>query len=214
MSDANNIKFNLPFRGPGDVYSGYDFDAIQRGYDDYEVKVHGRNSINYGAAAIGGGVGAYSASYNPHNGNSFRVDAKTMKYIIDGVSLPHLGLSRTSNEEIEELESLESELLKWKKQEQLNKFKLLPTHIRQEIVDEAIVNNLVNSQPSDDEFEDITRLRELRGKINPQVLRYSHDNQSTLNSLKLKYEAFINKFTTNELMEAHIEASLEDEIVN
>lgn len=224
MSNPNmnvaNIQYSLPFTGIGSEHGGQDFTARQAGEDSYEVRVNdpfspfgGNMNLTSNGMLIPTGTGA---GYCQH-----MVDAATMRRIIDGEHLPHLGLHRMSDKEKDELKGLEAELNKWKRLEKLRKFKSLPSHIRQAIVDEAILKDLMGDMDEgvdENKFPDYDRVKDLRSKQKPNFLRNAqfrghnvniHDHQHMF-----KYGFILEKFTTDELMEAHAEASLEDEIAD
>ena len=217
MNDYNQ-RYSLPFNGPGTCYEGHDFHARQVERNRYEVmsKRHTYGGLFGGAAPIHS-----LTANNPFTGNAHLVDAGTMRRIIDGEHFPQYDLYRMSKEEVEELKELEKELRVWKKQEELNKYKLLPSHIRQEIVDEALLVDLMgNAEPLNQKFEYWERMQELRHRENEASSYSNHVHAGNYNGpspsggFTLKYGPILNKFKTDELLEAHAEASLEEEIAD
>lgn len=129
---------------------------------------------------------------------------------------PHL----SQQEEIE-LDNLESKLAIYTKNKKLERFKQLPSNIRQEIVDEAIIKDLrfkFTETEAIDDFLDLERLNALR--IRDYSRTYMRGRGIKINPISdhtmqhLKYPFITNIFTVEELMEAHAEASLEDEIAD
>lgn len=195
-----NIAFNLPFTKIGDVFSDSDYFAKQITSDTYEIKIY--NNL---------------FSHN-HEDKVIIVKAVEMKMIYDGMHMPHYGLYRPTKEELKELKELEEEMVRWRKSKKLNCFKQLPSHLRQEIVDEAMLKSLMQSNEADplyQEFEGWNRLTELRNKKGENHLRSNVIHREIdRNKLQYKYLPIILRFSLDELMEAHASASLEDEISN
>jgi len=199
-----NVNLNLPFEKVGDKFKDPDITITCVDYNKYQLF-----NLNLMAA-------------DPHAGNHriMTISGREVKMILDGAHMPHLGLYRPKKEEIIELEELELDLERWKRSEKLKIFQKLPAHIRQDVVDEIIIRDLlndienVNTKPEN--FSDYSRVKELRSKIqsaNSYITPYrvTHDSHYPYMS---KYSFLINTFTASELMEAHASASLEDEIVD
>ena len=131
---------------------------------------------------------------------------------------------RMTDEQKERLAELKKELNIWRKQQKLNKFKGLPEHLRQEIVDEAIVNDMIlkiqDVQDSDfpgyQELANLTSIKMPNNLFGPIDINFSASfagySASTITATK--YYAIISLFTKDELMNAHMEASIEEQINN
>lgn len=124
-----------------------------------------------------------------------------------------------TDEESNELNQLESELRNWKHNKQLDKFKQLPAKLRQEIVDEALLKDLVSDYNHDrinvSEFDSYKRMLELRSKRhNPWAdVNINHSyNDFNQNYYHWKYDSIFKQFTTEELVAAHTEVTLEEEL--
>lgn len=126
---------------------------------------------------------------------------------------------RLTVEEEERLLDLESQLRAHIKFEQLNIFKRLPRHLRQDVVDEAYLNDLVNDMDegkhkSSFQFKD--ELESLRCRRYNSSL-YSSAYTTGLSGIVAqagKYYYIISKFSTEELARAHAEVCLEEDLAN
>lgn len=214
--EANNRLHNFPF-SPGELYKGSDFNVQQVDVDVYQLFVEDPYSMLYGVVAASPSFG--SPQPTGYHTRTHMVDATTLRRIIDGDSFPEYGLYRMTDKEKEELKGIEAEMDKWKIMQKINKFKALPTHIRQDIVDEAILRDLsfdIDKEEDISKFPDYKRFRELKEKRRPEIQfdsmhRVRHGGSD---SFIFKYGPVLAKFSTEELMEAHAEASLEDEIAD
>ena len=110
----------LPFVVPGDTHPMTDCMITYMGNDRFKLEVSG--SFNKG----------------------YTVDPYIVKDIIDGVAFPEYDLYRMTPEEQKEYEELRQEYRTWKRQEQLKLFKQLPSHVRQQVVDECIIMSLID----------------------------------------------------------------------
>ena len=184
---AANITYSLPFTGIGSAYYGADYSASQIADNLYEVVTCGHNQRHV-------------------------VDAATMSNIITGATLPHLNLFRLSQEEAAELRELEKELEKHEKQNKLNKFKALPVHIRQSIVDESILKDFSDEYFNNNEkdFMHADRLKDLSTLQANMYYPISSPNFD----FNFKFLPLLSDFTTEELLEAHAEVSLEEQIAD
>lgn len=125
-----------------------------------------------------------------------------------------------SSEETKRLNDLENELKAHISFEQIKKFKALPRHIRQEIVDDAYIRDLMvemRDSAHENSFErkselDTLRLKE-RNKWNGMYHTGSMVNGwSYPEGSNTKYSAILGKFTTEQLAKAHAEVCLEEDI--
>ncbi len=121
-----------------------------------------------------------------------------------------------TSEESTELSSLEADLEVWHKQQKLAKFKELPTHIRQEIADEACMKYMYDDFYNVDEskFEYIDRINELKIKqgMAYNTSYYMGAQTDCDHAHNYKYHSFINEFNKKQILMAHAEATLEEEI--
>lgn len=142
-------------------------------------------------------------------------DHNIINAIFHGGSLSASGLNFTSltPEERVELEEIERELNIWKKYQKLLEFQKLPTNIRQDIVNEAYAKTAIDTMSSVDEgnFDNINRLQELRVKDN-KISMAGSGMMFNLGGTTWRYEKILNEFTTQELEEAHVSATLEEEL--
>lgn len=217
--NALNQQFNLPFTGVGSMHKGPDFYATQIGNDAYRVNVNSSDPFSLSPQMMPDG--RIQMSHGLSSGQEHVVDAPTMRKIIDMEHLPEFGLYRMTDEEKEELEEMKTMMAKWKRREQLSKFKNLPTHLRQEIVDEAIIKekavDIVREIP-DTAYPDYERFQELKqkqglhnnifGGLHMDTIRPNYNHSGFV----FKYAPIINEFSSDELQEAHSEASLEEEL--
>lgn len=124
-------------------------------------------------------------------------------------------------EELTELSNLQRERDNFVKHKRLSKFKLMPATIRQSIVDEGYLDDLIKDfdNANDSDFPDAARLSELKrkqdaangGYMSATSLSaiYSNDH---IEITTRKYWAIRKHFTTEELAKAHAEACLEENI--
>lgn len=189
-----NTALNLPFSIPNDVFRMNDCEIRWITDDQYEL-----NTAHYAL-----------------NGASFVIDAYTTKQVIDGKSLPQYNLFRISKEEEKELNNIEKEYELWVKQYKLNYFKSLSSHIRQSIVDEAIIRkmSIQIGKLEEEDFPNVKRMRELRTKQDPRYMPGMVSQSRRQGEYSYKYLPIISYFTLDELLNAHAEATLENEIVN
>lgn len=134
--------------------------------------------------------------------------------------------SGLTSKETDELNQLESEIKHWKHRKQLDKFRKLPANIRQEIVDEALLKDLLTDYEhntiDETQFDNYERLAELRNKDNYNPWgnakmggHYHHGySEERYQVHHWKYSAIHSQFKTDELLEAHSEATLEEELSN
>lgn len=121
-------------------------------------------------------------------------------------------------EERERLRDLESQLNQHRKFEKLKKFKALPCHIRQDIVDNSYLKDLlyeITSNKCDETFENLEELNRLRLIKNNNIFistSYGVPYDVHLNSYDPKYDTILNLFNTEELAKAHAEACLEENL--
>jgi hypothetical protein len=125
-----------------------------------------------------------------------------------------------STEDLKELEGLETEVKQFVKQKKLSKFRALPRHLRQEIVDDGYVRDLIKdmSEASEQDFPDAQRLAELRNKRHSWNSAHHTVNIGSMFSYELpggfssRYSQILNQFTTEELAKAHADACLEEDL--
>lgn len=195
LAITNSRQYDLPTHGIGHSVQLVNFTITQIDVDLYRIEPR---------------QGGPSPS-------AYTTDGYTTSMIINGMIPIGYDLRQhasISHKEQEELDTLKRSLSKWKHQEKLKRFQELPSHIRQEIVDEALLRDCVrdiHDEASIDEkqFPDYDRLIELKLKNQEKNDRCVDSNRFTGSS---KYQAIISVFKTEELVEAHAQASLEDEI--
>jgi hypothetical protein len=129
-----------------------------------------------------------------------------------------------TSEQKERLAELRKGFDIWRKQQKLNKFKGLPEHLRQEIVDEAIINDMAlkiqdvqdSDFPGHQELANLTSIKVSSGIFDSIDINFSASftgyNASIITTTK--YYAITSLFTKDELMNAHMEASIEEQINN
>ena len=198
--NSANITYSLPFYGVGSTHQGQDYKAMQVSEDCYRVIPTAMGIMN---------------PFGSSEPDGYIVDAATMKQILDGHHMPQYNLYRITDEERKELSDLEKELKNWRIQEQLKDFKNLPAHLRQEIVDEAILKNLMGSfeeEIDENNFISIKRIKDLRAKQYPDMFFGRAMPDTGHGNYNFKYWPILNKFTTEQLQQAHADASLEDEL--
>lgn len=129
-----------------------------------------------------------------------------------------------TDEERKRLTDLEVQVKAHTKFEQVKKFKAMPRHIRQEIVDECYIRDLSTdlNQNHESSFEFAQELKDLRDKNNGYP--GSYHVTAGLSSVFMgdvphghiggKFASIIGKFTTDELARAHAEVCLEEDIQN
>lgn len=164
---------------------------------------------------MGGGV--YAIDYN---GVNFSTSDSSMVYnIINGqhnfnVSVNGINIFSITPKEEEELNELEGDFELWKKHQELLAFQGLPSELRQEIVNEALIKDMMDKidHVDESEFDDIDRLNELRNKKSPGI-RFAHARGFIVSSPSpYRYINVLERFTLSELMDAHAAASLEEEL--
>ena len=121
-------------------------------------------------------------------------------------------------EEEKEIEILEAEARNFVKTNRIKKFQALPRHLRQDIVDESYIKDLVESLMLDDskDFEHMDKLNNLRAKRSFSNLNgvISVGGWSPHQENNWKYGGIIKHFTTKELAEAHAQICIEEDINN
>jgi len=125
-----------------------------------------------------------------------------------------------SSEEAKRLNDLENELKVHITFEQIKKFKGLPRHIRQEIVDDAYIRDLMvemRDSAHENSFERKSELDTLRLKERNRWNGMYHTGSivsgwSIHEGSNTKYSAILGKFTTEQLAKAHAEVCLEEDI--
>lgn len=125
-----------------------------------------------------------------------------------------------SSEETKRLNDLENELKAHISFEQIKKFKALPRHIRQEIVDDAHIRDLMvemRDSAHENSFERKSELDALRFKERNKWNGMYHTGSivsgwSMHEGSNTKYSAILGKFTTEQLAKAHAEVCLEEDI--
>jgi hypothetical protein len=139
-----------------------------------------------------------------------------------GVAYPQSRPSLTADER-KRLTELESQVKAHAKFEQLKKFKAMPRHIRQAIVDDCYVRDLTSdlNQNHEASFQFSQELKDLRDKNNGYMGSY-HINSTNLSGIFThqeygnggggKFSSIISKFSTEELARAHSEMCLEEDL--
>lgn len=158
------------------------------------------------------------------------VDDATVQAIINGtISSNSLTVNTMSEDERKELADLREEKKRWIRQEKLRAFKELPSHLRQDIVDEAYIKNSLDKMRSVDEskFDSQQRLLDLEHKeastyqttyggtftFQPSMWMTSGQLDVDLGTnMWYKYGPIIDEFTLDELANAHSEATLEEQL--
>jgi hypothetical protein len=196
---------------------GYDTFTV---LDRYGTISQGNSSWIINAIIGGGG-----------NGGSKAIPLGTTSLGLPGLTSAGSGLASIqwppgpglTSEEIKELDQLEIEAKAFIKQSKLNKFKGFPSHLRQEVVDDAYIRDLIASLGNENEknFPDAARLNHLRnkkqnynypGQVHISSSSYFHYDGLVNGSFVSKYEHILKHFTTEELAKAHAEACLEEDI--
>ena len=132
------------------------------------------------------------------------------------VTLPH----PLNSEEEKELENLQKDMNAWKKAKKIASFKTLHQELRQEIVDEACYIEFIKNMENVNEleFQDYQKIQALKVRQSPYfiggissgcVQGGAHYIGNTW-----KFQQIHQTFTKDELMMAHSEASLEEELRN
>lgn len=116
-------------------------------------------------------------------------------------------------EEEKELQSLTEEKNRWLKEQQLKYFQNMPAHLRQDILDHSLIRDLVNGMTNIDEskFHSIDRLNELNYRNNHILFKADMDINYDSNYYS-KYLFILNIFSTEELAEAHANATAEESL--
>lgn len=165
------------------------------------------------------GVGEYHVNTN---GIYYTITTDIAGAMIAGGGLSSAGIHMTpppmTTEETNELEMLEQDLTNWKKQQKLVFFKELPVHIRQDIADEAYLKEVAIKFDTiqDASFDNISRMNVLKSKKDNRGPPTTHFTIANIGhwdtSDGFKYKSFLDLFTKNEILTAHAEATLEEEL--
>lgn len=221
-----NKRWGLPFKKAGDNYKGKDYVAKFIADDRYEVVVQNVNSLIYPGAVhtLGGlipptymGISGQMTLSNSAN-NVYTVDAKTMAQVYNNVHLPHMCLFRITKEDEHKLAELKKELEQHKKLKKIELFKSLPANIRQSIVDDMTIEDFANtleSKANGDDFEGLAEIKRLEA-MKPITMNYNYANFSTvgmnIDYIHIKYGKILQHLSKDEIIAAHLERTLEDEI--
>lgn len=225
---SNN--YALPFTKVGDEHSGSDFHAICLGPDSYKLYVGPYANLTAKRHTLTGSMGTLGTKLSlptSLGGREYTVDASTIIQVINGASLPQFGLSRMTKEQKEKLSELRVELENYKKHQRVVEFKKLPPHIRQEIIDECLIKKMLNAVQEIDitkcpDYVEFKKLKDLEDASNQNLYgtlatagymtgtTFAGYNQTVYTMSK--YGTILDLINHDELMKAHAEASLEDEL--
>jgi hypothetical protein len=197
LGSGSNSSDNVYATGYHITTTGEQITVTQVGPDSYDVR-----------------------SVSPHSGgyHSFTVDGATVGSILsNGMPVSHTHF--ISEDEVKELESLEEEVKAWERQQKLVHFKELPRHIRQNIVDEACIKVMLQQMNNVDtsKFEGWARLEELKNKRNiVRGVTLTAVNGSIYmgHDYTYKYNGITSEFSKEELIDAHAEATIEEDMLN
>jgi hypothetical protein len=225
-SVTNNPKFVHPFTKVGDIHSGADYTAVCLAEDQYRVYVGPYSHLaamratpsytTHGAF----GVATIKSTFDAHE---YVVDSHTITQVISGASLPQIGLPRMTKQQENRLDELQKEFDLWKKRQKLMAYKRLPPHIRQDIVDEALYKKMIieTNKIEQTDFPDFKELKDLKSLRESGQHLYSGIASTPFSSSIFghtqsldvgKYAVILSEFSLEELMQAHTEASLDDEL--
>lgn len=235
-----NKHYKLPFKAIGDKYTGSVLDPnigaiyysiIFNGHDMYTTECF-LNS-GYGSPAwispmiTGLNVASTSIpSLYTSMSNRATLNASQVNDIINNGNFSSLGVSgvQITKEEESELRELEEECKSYVKNKKLQEFKKLPKNLRQRIVDILVLKTFSHDINSVDEnsFEKVDRIKELRRKI-PNSQYYNNNayygSQGAIYSTTANFSLeestimnIVNAFERDDLLKAHAEVSLEEEL--
>lgn len=141
----------------------------------------------------------------------FTVDRIVAESILHGNRHPEYGLHRLSESEKLKYVELEKELKDWKYKERLKQFSDLSPHLRQDIIDEAIVYNLSSSLDESLDEKAFPKIKDL------EDLGYTANNNKDachrdVDTSNFKYYYIFKAFKLNDLQNAHFNATLEEEL--
>lgn len=187
------------------------------------------NGSSTGSSSIAGT--ANSIARAEHNHNTLTGTAIQAVTTVSGVStVSHAIITPPlTDEEQQKLQDLHSEKNQWIKSERLKSFQKLPPHIRQDVVNEAIIAECVREMDSvyNERFERQDDIDELESKQHSHYASSSHNlivpmthaghptifpNMNPNHGNMYKYGNLINEFTKDELMDAHAAATLEENL--
>jgi len=135
-----------------------------------------------------------------------------------------------TDEEKKKLQQLREDRVRWIKEKKLNDFQKLPSHIRQEMVDEAYVRDFLNAidnvniidfpgnkevmelevKETYNSYNGTTILTTMGGNWPTNNIRLDGADYHIYNHVNFKYGKILDEFTTSELAEAHAAATLEE----
>lgn len=228
LKEDLNKRWGLPFKKTGDKYKGKDYTAKFIAEDKYEVTVQGTNLFYPGAiGSLSGinpppiymGISAGVAMSHSAVNNTYTIDAKTMAQVYTNMHLPSMGLFRITKEDEKKLAELKKELEQYKKLKKIELFKSLPANIRQSIVDDITIEDFANtleSKANGDDFEGLAEIKRLEA-MRPVTMNYTYSASfSTANIhidyIHIKYGKILQHLSKDEIIAAHLEKTLEDEI--
>jgi hypothetical protein len=228
LKEDLNKRWRLPFKKIGDKYKGKDYSAKFIAEDKYEVTVQNTNLFYPGAiGSLGGltatpiymGISAGAATSHSSINNTHTIDAKTMAQVYTSMNLPYIGLFRITKEDEAKLAELKKELEQHKKLKKIELFKSLPANIRQSIVDDMTIedfSNTLESKANGDDFEGLAEIKRLEA-MRPMTYQYGISFSAAtmyIDHMHVKYGKILQHLSKDEIIAAHLEKTLEDEISN
>lgn len=222
LKEDFNKRWGLPFKKVGDKYKGSDYTAEFINHDQY--KLYATNSMTFNGAGVlsvyGHNMSGQGTLTTTGLTQQFAtIDAVTMHQVFTGVNLPHLNLFRMTKEEETKLVELERELEQHKKQQKIKAFKMLPPSIRQGVVDDIVLDTFTKSLSNSNEetFDQMVEIKRLRA-MKPVQNHFSFSGLSSqianihIDYMHMRYSEILKYMTKEEIIAAHLEASLEEEI--
>ena len=159
---------------------------------------------------------------NTDNGNTYtNIDTSTLGNMMTGGYFP----AKMTVEERKKLDQLRQDKSRWIHEQKLKKFKLLPPHIRQAIVDESYVKDFIDEMNNTSfHFPEQNQINELETReFAYQKFSGSYQNYVSFTSATnfafnempypdFRYTSILNEFNTEELANAHTEATIEENL--
>jgi hypothetical protein len=228
LKEDLNKRWGLPFKKTGDKHKGKDYSAKYIAEDKYELTVQGANLFYPGVigSLSGGlvppiymGISAGVAINHSAMHNTYTIDAKTMAQVYTNMHLPHMGLFRITKEDEAKLAELKKELEQHKKLKKIELFKSLPANIRQSIVDDMTIEDFANtleSKANGDDFDGLAEIKRLEA-MRPLTMTYQYGSSFStatmhIDYMHVKYGKILQHLSKEEIIAAHLEKTLEDEI--
>jgi hypothetical protein len=189
-----------------------------------DYKVYRMSDTDYSVSSHRTGYTMVCDSQTVHSiinsGSGWGAASSSISTVFGPGGLQAISFPTLTPEEKKELETLEQEHKIFIKQNRIKKFQNLPKHLRQEIVDECYIRDLVEALASNDDkdFQDMAKLQSLRNKNNHSsgfgglISVTSGYSMSYGGSSVGKFGMITQHFTTEELAQAHAQACLEEAI--